>query len=384
MARSSRNTLKGAAAPWVLSALGALAVGCTAQAQSPEPPTRDEVRAELPAIRVQVADAEQRSLTIDASASGTLHAFKSATVAAEVAGRVTQRAVERGASVQAKGGLFKIDTRNSQLSLRQAKASEAASAIDLDLAQRELERGKSLLSGQDISRSSFDQLAASRDSARKRMEQAEITRRQAAKSISDARVRAPFDATVVRLHAEVGDYVAPGTPLATVADLSRLRLRVGLTAVEADALEAADRDTVRVTFAALGGTEVDATLHDIDPLIDPVSGTYTAEFWLEQPEGAPLREGMVGQLDLATATDEPELVIPRTSVVRHGAGFAVWVVERGGEHRGTATRKAVTLGRHDATHTIVLTGLSDGDTVVTDGHFALAEGAAVELDEVGA
>lgn len=363
--------------------LSAPSVGCDAKAESP-PPTRDDVVAELPALRVSVAAAERRALELDATATGRLHAFKSSTVAAEVPGRVVARKVERGQDVKRRDSLFTLDTTNSALALQQAKASEAASALDLEHAERELERGDALLSGQDIAQSSYDQLSHSRNAAKKRLELAGLSRRVASKSVADARTRAPFDGTVVRLHAEVGDYVGPGTPLATVADLSRLRLRVGLTATEADLVEQGRERPVRVSFSALGGRTVEASLHDIDPLMDPASGTYTAEFWIDQPDGAPLREGMVGRVVLDSDTKAPQVVVPRNSVVRHGGGFAVWVVQRGEQHRGVAERRPVTLGAHDATHTVVLHGLAEGDDVVTDGHFSLADGITVELDEAGA
>ncbi len=357
--------------------------GCTANAENSPAPTPDAGDV-LPAIRVSVASAEHRALDLDASASGKLHAFKTSTVAAEVPGKVTLRSIERGAKVARRDTLFKIDTHSSQLSLQQARANEAASEIDLELADRELERGEALLAGEDIAASSYDQLEHSRDSAKKRAELAEINRKVAAKSVADARVRAPFDATVVRLHAELGDYVGPGSPLATIADLSKMRLRVGVTTAEADALESREKAPAIVSFPALGGLTLEASLHDIDPLMDPTSGTYTAEFWIDQPKNTPLREGMVGRVRIDTSAEDAGIVVPRTSVVRHGTGFAVWVVERGEGHGGKAQRRAVTLGRHDATHTVVLAGLALGESVVTDGHFALAEGAAVELDEAGA
>lgn len=382
MLGTRRTSLLYAVAPWLLCLVGA-AGGCTANAET-QPAPSPKTTELLPAIRVTVVTAEIRTLDLDASASGKLHAFKTATVAAEVPGKVTLRSVERGAEVGRRDTLFRIDTRNSQLSLQQAQANQAASAIDLGLANRELDRGEALLAGDDIAASHYDQLTHSRDSAKKRAELAEISRKVAAKSVADARVRAPFGATVVRLHAEVGDYVGPGAPLATVADLSKMRLRVGVTAAEADGLESRDSTAASVSFPALGGVTLEASLHDIDPLMDPTSGTYTAEFWIEQTEDAALREGMVGRVQLDTASDEADIVIPRGSVVREGAGFAVWVVERAADHRGKARRQSVRLGRNDATHTVVLGGLAQGDTIVIDGHFALAEGATVELDEARA
>ncbi|MCR9162632.1 MAG: efflux RND transporter periplasmic adaptor subunit [Nannocystaceae bacterium] len=367
----------------MLAAFGALVLGCAAGADEGPPRPSPVADVELPAVRVQVARAQRRVLSIDASATGNLHAFKTATVAAEVAGRVKRRAVERGDSVEHKSTLFEIDTQNSRLALQQAKANASASQIDLDLAERELQRGEALMRGQDISKSSYDQLAHSRDSAKKRVELAKISQRQAAKSVADSRVRMPFDATVVRLHAEEGDYVGPGTPLATIADLSKMRLRVGLTAAEADAAQAKEGSPVEVTFSALGGLAVQGVMHDVDPLVDPASGTYTAEFWLDQPKGSPLREGMVGRVVLDSEADQPEVVIPRHSVVRHGRGVAVWVVQDVQEHRGVARRQPIVLGRHDATHTVVAEGLEAGAIVVTSGHFALADGLDVELDEAG-
>lgn len=372
--RSSTTT-----ATWLaLALLGAAA--CDGP-KEPTPTTVEAAPAPLPATRVRVATAARGQLSEGATASGKLHPFKSATIAAEAPGRILTREVERGDAVKRKSLLFRIDTARSKIQYDQAVANEEAARIDLGLAERELGRGEKLIEAQDISRSRFDQLAHSRDSAAKRSDLATINRRLAARGLSDARIRAPFAATAVTVHAERGDYVAPGTPLVTLADLTRLRLRVGLTAAEAQALERAGREPIGVRFDELGGASVQAVLHNVSPLADPRTGTYAAEFWLDQTAEGSLREGMVGRIDLSTLDAAPAILVPRQSVVRHAGGFAVWVVADGPDGP-VARRRPVRLGRHDATHTEVREGIAADERVVVDGIFALADGEAVELDGV--
>lgn len=379
MARARRTILfELAIAPWVLSLALASAFGC--QAQADEEPTRPASEAPLStAIRVETAVVNREALEFDTSVTGTVHAFKSSTIAAEVPGRITHRTVELGAEVENGAGLFRLDTQTSRLSLRQSQTSEASAQIDLDLAERELKRAETLLATGDISRSHFEQLEHQRDMAAKRLEQARISRQVAAATLRDGRVRAPFDGTVVRLHAEVGDYVAPGTPLASLADLSRMRFRVGLTASEAIAFEHRPDQQATVRFDALGGRPIEARLHDVASLVDPASGTYTAEFWLDQPEGSPLRQGMVGQLELVQEERSASLSIPRAALVRAEGGFAVWTVEAKDE-QFVARLRTIAPGRQTTDRVEVLEGLAQGEMVIVRGQFALREGALVEID----
>jgi|GEM_PF-1171604 len=375
--RQRRPVLRSAA---LLAALLAAPAGCDRDAQARPSPAEDPASsaAEV-ALRVKLAPVDTGVLGLEGAASGQLHAYRSATVSAEVAGRVVQRWVERGAGVEPGARLFRVDAKTSQLRYRQAKANEDAIAIDLELAARELERGDTLMKTQDIALSQYDQLSHSKKSATQRRELAQIDRKLARRSVADAKVKAPFGGTVVAVHAEVGDYVGPGSPLVTVADLSSMRLRVGVTAAEALELSRTPGRTVEVRFDDLGGATVEAVLHDVSPLADPRSGTYTAEFWLEQPPDQPLREGMVGRLQLADLHPSEALLIPRTAVTRHGGGFAVWVaVSEDG--RLVARRREVTLGRYDNDRTEVRSGLKSDDRVVIDGLFALQDGAAIEVD----
>lgn len=337
----------------------------------------------IPAVRVRVAAATWGTLDNATAATGRLHPFKTATVAAEAPGRIRRRRIERGEAISKGAVLYDIDGSRPRMQYDLARANEEAADLDLDLAKRELGRADRLIDAHDISRSRYDEIEHRRDAAAKRRELAGIDRALAKRAMTDTRARSPFQGTAVRIHAEVGDYVGPGTPLVTIADLDRVRLRVGLTAAEADALgRELDPDAplqVPVRFDELGGLTVPGSLHDVSALADPATGTYAAEFWLDQPPRRPLREGMVGRLDLSGQERTRQLLIPRPAVVRHGRGFAVWVVVReGGE--AVAQRRPVSLGRWDTNRTEVREGLTEGDLVVVEGAFALAENQPVEVD----
>jgi membrane fusion protein (multidrug efflux system) len=136
-----------------------------------------------------------------------------------------------------------------------------------------------------------------------------------------------------------------------------------------------------VSFSELGGRTIEAELRSVSPLVDPRTGTYAAELWLDNPDRQ-LRQGMLGRIELRHVGAEPsaQLSIPRAAVIRREGNFAVWViVERADPARVEA--RTLVLGRAAAQRVIVREGLREGEQVVVEGVFALREGAAVVIEE---
>lgn len=377
--RSIRPVVVAMACASLLVAL-LLSTGCgegPAAAQAAQEAERAQGPDTRASLRVRVAEVELAPLDRVAEVSGVVSAFRSATVAAEVAGRVVTRQVEPGAVLVKGDVLVSIDAMQLDVTVTEAQANLAAREVDLAEATRELDRANELLEKGALSESRHDGL-------RFAVERAESARTLAAASLSrarraraDASIRAPFAGTVESLAVHVGDYLAPGLPVAMVADFERVRVRAGVTASEAASL--VPGAVARLSVAALGGRSFSAVLHSIGRTADASTGTYPVELWLDNPEGQ-LRGGMVARVALSPEAAESVLRVPRAALVRRDGTLSVFVVQ--GEPGALDARvRAVRVGRQGDGTVELIEGVVAGERVVVEGQFALRDGSPVVIDE---
>lgn len=328
-------------------------------------------------LRVRVETARRARLASGERVTGTVRAFHRATVTAETQGRVVERHVEAGTHVEKGGLLVELESSRLELELRRAEAALRAARTVLAHARREFERGKQLLERKAISTQHFDDLKHAVDRARDEVVLATVARDTARRNLADTKITAPFAGTVDSLAVDVGDFVVPGTPVATLVDLSRVRIFGGVTAREAARLEP---DTpARVSFADLGGASFDAILKSVSRVAGNADGTYEIELWLDPPEDVTMRDGLVAQIALPDSGVAPSLLIHRAAVLRRDGRPEVFVVRE--ENGMTVARiRPVRTGRSEGDWIEILDGLEEGDAVVWDGHFALEDGSVVLVD----
>lgn len=329
------------------------------------------------ALRVRVQEAVLGSAAGVAEATGITSAFRTATVAAEVSGRVTARHVEPGQRVESGDPLVELDGTQLRIAVDEARAELVARRADRAEARSQLERGNALRRKDAMSERQYDSLAFGEERAAAAVALAEARLRRTRRLLADAVVRAPFDGTVEEIAVQIGDFLVPGTPVATLADFSKVRVRAGVTAGEADSLKSGM--TARLSIAALGGLERQVEVQSVGKLPDPQTGTYPVELWLDNPDGR-LRAGIVVQLHFeAPEGESTRPQIPRGALARRDGRFVVFVVEGSGEAL-RAVLRPVRLGRQVGDRVEILAGIRAGERVVIEGLFALRDGASVIID----
>lgn len=362
----------------LLACAGLLIGGCDRQAPAATPELASERPAPIEArVRVRVEPAAIAPLGDAGELTGIVEPHASVIVSAETNARVTARLIERGDRVQADQLLFELDGSRARIEYQRAQASVDARASDAAQAERERSRSATLHEREGISAAAHDRILHASEAAAAAEELARLSKRAAARGLRDAKIRAPFAGIIAEHHVEFGDFVRVGTPMATLVDLSRVRLRVGLMAADLDLVAIGDR--FEVEFADLGGRRLAGVLHSISPLADPRTGSYAAELWLDNPE-LELKQGMIGRVELAGDQAGEQLTIPRAAVIRRARAYAVWVIDEHGDQPRVRARE-LTLGRSGPDRVAVLDGLAPGERVVTEGMFALREGAAVEIED---
>lgn len=146
------------------------------------------------------------------------------TVSSEIAGRLLKvNAAERD---QVKEGqeLAEIDVDEQRAALAEAYARIKEADTEVGYQESELARAQRLLEGRAIAKASRDRTGFDRDAAKARRSSARATSARLATVVAKAKPVTPLAGVVLERHAEAGEMVAPGTPLFTIADLSRLRI----------------------------------------------------------------------------------------------------------------------------------------------------------------
>ncbi|MCB9378051.1 MAG: efflux RND transporter periplasmic adaptor subunit [Holophagales bacterium] len=359
----------------LLLAIGSGLAGCSASDGEQDASTPGEGAAPETRVRVRTQQVRLARLQGADSVTGTIRAYHRTTVTAETQGRVVARALLPGSPVEAGGLLVELEDARQVLALRRAEATLGTAETVLRHAERELTRGEQLLAQKALSTQQHDDLRLAVDRARNERELALVARDTARRDLADTKIRAPFAGTVDTLAVDVGDFVSVGTPVATLVDLSRVRIFGGVTAREAARLTPGMR--ARVAVADLEGRSFEAALVSVARVAGRLDGTYELELGMDNPGG--LRDGMVATIELESAGAQEALLAPRAALLRRAGRPEVFVVERG-ETGPVARARGVRTGRVDGDSIEILEGLQAGEEVVFEGHFALQDGAHVAID----
>jgi membrane fusion protein (multidrug efflux system) len=343
-------------------AVGAATVGCTetapAATEAPPPP-------------VHAAIIEPEAVTPISVATAEILANRQSHMRSETAGRVVDVLVEAGDRVEEGQVLLRLDVGRPASATQAANAAVAQSEARLTQAERELGRTKKLVKTGGLPEQRLDDAqdavrlaSAARDAARA---EARLARR----GLTDAVVRAPFAATVVERTVELGEYLAPGSPLLTLADTSLLKARVLLDPREAIDVTVDSEATVSVH--ARPGEVFSGKVVRVGEVIDPRTRRLPVEVELDD-HGGRLRPGLVARFSVVTGEPEMVMRVPLDGVFERFGSQHVYVIED-----GIAWRRAIVLGLVRAGFAEVAGGIEPGETVVVKGVTRVVDGSKVQV-----
>lgn len=306
------------------------------------------VKAEAPAVMRFVETIE---------AVGTARANEQVTLSAPVTERIVRLNFDDGAFVR-RGQTIAVlaaAEENADLNEAQARAREAA---------QQLERVEALRERGFATQSSLDAQAALAAQAR-----AQAAGARAA--IGDRVVTAPFSGWVSLRTISPGAVVGAGTEIATISDLSSIKLDFAVPETMLSALR--QGLPIEARSAAYPDQPFRGQVSTIDPVIDPATRSVTVRARLPNPDRK-LKPGMLLTVGIETAP-RASLSVPELAVVGEGDARFVYVVGEDGKARRTQVRTGVrSNGRVE-----ILEGLQPGQRVVTEGVVKLADGMVVKL-----
>lgn len=287
-----------------------------------------------------------------------------------VGGKIVERKVEIGSTVRRGQPLMQLDPTDLQLSQAQARAAVGAAESSLTLAKAELDRYRELRQKNFVSQAVLDAKESAYRSALSGHEQAVAGLKVQSNQRSYATLAADADGVVTGLDAEVGQVVAPGTPVVRIARSGGTEVRVSIPEDQVEALRRATSVTVR-TWANPGVT-LEGSLREVSPVADPATRTFTAKITLPKA-GPEVRLGMTATVSFALPAPD-SIRLPMTALFEEQGKTAVWVVDN-----DVVRRVSVQLAGANGNEILVAAGLEPGQTVVTAGVNLLREGQKVAI-----
>ena len=181
-------------------------------------------------------------------------------------------------------------------------------------------------------------------------------------SFTEYRLTAPFDGTVIDRHITIGETVAAGSPVFSVADLETVW--IDLSVYQKDIGSVRDGQIVQVITPH--GDEVELSIDFVQPIVGEDTRTARARIIAPNAEGI-WHPGCFVNARVVTSSDEVRLVVPTSAVIRMEDGDDVVFVQT---DEGFEPRP-VSLGRLAPDHVEVVDGLEPGDRYVAAGGFSL-------------
>ena len=242
----------------------------------------------------------------------------------------------------------------AQAALKEATAREAE-------AQQRYQRINDMYQRRVVARATFDEASAARDAAVARASAARAGLDAAREGVAYTEVRAPYSGVVTQKFVQLGELVAPGTPLVAVASLDAMRVVVE---VPQSVIEQVRK--VRKAIVHVDGQRVEATGLTLFPSAQPQTSTFRVR--IELPKSVQgLAPGMFVKVGLVTGAADL-LLVPRAAVVERSEMRAVYVVGPDGR----VSLRQVRLGHVRGDQIEILAGLVAGDTIARDPAAAAA------------
>jgi len=293
---------------------------------------------------------------------GSLAAFQGTTVTTEASGIVSEVAFEAGTTVKAGDLLVKMDTSVLEAQL-------AASDARADLARVNAERSRELFSRNSASQAELDSVEAQLKQAR-----AEVASIKA--QIAQKQVRAPFSGRLGIRQINIGQYLDRGNAIVSLQALDPIYVNFTLPQQQLSRISVGQK--VRITSDAMPGKVFEGKLSAINPEIESSTRNVRIQATFDNPTEQ-LRPGMFTRVSVVLPDIKDVYVIPQTAVVFAPYGDSVFVIEK--KDGQLVLRQAfVKLGETRGDFITVVSGLKEGDQVVSTGVFKQRNGSTVTID----
>ncbi|WAC41088.1 efflux RND transporter periplasmic adaptor subunit [Pedobacter sp. SL55] len=340
----------------VLAAIGYVLNNNKKKAQE----TTDFIAKGSGAVAVKVANVERKEINLDFTANGNFAANQELNFLSENAGRVSKIYVSEGDRVSKGQVLARIDAEIINTDRETAEATYQNALKDEARYQSSYATG-------GVTQQQLDQAKLATQNAKLRLQASQ-------RRLSDANIKSPINGIVNKKYIEVGAFVtAQGTQLFELVDVSKLKLKVNVN--EAQVANLKNGDAVQIQSSVFPNEKFSGKVTFIAPKADETLN-FPIEIEVSNNIKNSLKAGMYGTALFKFPKQAPAILVPRTSFVGSVSSNEVYVLNK---EKNTAETRKVVSGRILGDNVEILSGLKEGETVITSGQINLTEGTPVTI-----
>ena len=319
-------------------------------------------KALLAATHIQAESLKSLKITVNRSIPAEVISLREATVASQLSTTVTELPLLVGDYVVEQQPIARLDCQDNQLVLQQNRSELAALSANRVLASQQLERLEKLRKSNNASEEEINQKQAELNVVKARINAQNIAIKIAARQVDKCEIKAPFDGIVTEVHSASGNFVTPGSAVATVVDTKNIELSARINTTELTETE--NNNLYFLYQDRTYPVQIRTVLNIVN------SQTQNQYMRLRFIENNPL-PGSNGRLQWTL----PGTTLPASLVVNRNGESGIFIVENTSDI--PVARFVAIPGAKPGQP--VLVDLNEDTLIVTDGRFALADGEPVSL-----
>jgi membrane fusion protein, multidrug efflux system len=329
------------------------------------------------ALEVPVASVVKKTVPVYLDYVGTTDAIRSVTLQAQVIGYLLKRVVADGADVHEGELLYRIDPRNYQAALDQAKATEAKDTAALEYAQANHRRNASMSKTGDVSIDALQQSESTehQDNATLAADRAAIETAQI--NLGYTEIRAPFAGRLSLSLVNEGAVISvAGTQLNTLVQLDPIYATFNppdSDLPEIQKYQAKGAIPAEIIVGDATTPQYRGKLTFLDNNVGRSTGSITARATIDNPSHT-LLPGQFIRVRLHVADQSDALLVPQVAVGSSQLGSYVYVVGQGGK----LDQRYVTLASDYDPLVVVSKGVAEGESVVVGNLLKIGPGMTVK------
>ncbi len=331
-------------------------LSCSSEAKS-ETPENGEDQEEAIAIPVETSSVSRGDISAFFVGTATLEARDEASVVSKATGIVENIYVEEGNYVKKGQALARLDSERSALEVVRLKAT-------LSQTENEFNRQKDLFEKKLVSAKEYDQIRYNYESQKAQLELSEL-------QLQYATIRAPIAGVIAERKIKVGNMVSTNAPTFEIVDFTPLHAIVYVPEKELSKLDKGQEVVLRLDATA--GEPVSGKVLRISPVVDATSGTFRTTIEIPNRDRK-LKPGMLASVQIEYSKHLNALLVPKEAILIEDSDRIIFVVRD-----DTAHRMLIGIGYEDNQNVEVISGLDEGEQIITIGQGALSDSSAVEI-----
>jgi multidrug efflux system membrane fusion protein len=372
-----RTLLLGVAAGLVAAGIIVVARGGL---WSPQGAVAQAPRGNVPrAVSVEVAPVVKKRMPVRLEALGTVTPIASVAIKARLETEIVGVHFRDGAMVRQGDLLFTLDSRQIEAEIKRVEAVIAGAEAQLEQALRDVARYTELVARNATTQVTLNNAQTQVNMSRAVAESNKATLENLMVQLSFCTIRAPISGRASMANVKVGNFVrqADVTPLATIIQVAPVYVTFTVPQRSLQEIRQAVSQETGTVDAFVHGAAKPASgqITMIENSVDMATGMATIRATMPNTDEM-LWPGTLVTTQVTLRVEDDAVVVPSVAVQVSQTGSFVFVIKN-----DVAQVQPVTVDRMISGESVITSGLTGGETVVTDGHLLLTNGARVTVRE---